>query len=218
MESNRRNWTWIGLAIALFGLPAVVAIYNWQVATPSDATIALREVVILALTGLLLWIVVKGERLPLSSIGLSFDRPGRSLLRGLGLLLVIFAAVVAILAAYSALGIKYGEGGRIAPSLWVTLLTVFRAGLSEEILYRGFGLERLETLTGNKWLAAGIVILLFAAFHYRQGLAGVFIALVLGTILTAFYLWKRDLLAAIIAHFLVDFIPNVALPLLGAGD
>jgi len=38
--------------------------------------------------------------------------------------------------------------------------------------------------------------------------------LVLGAALTAFYLWKRDLLAAIIAHFLVDFIPNVALPAL----
>jgi membrane protease YdiL (CAAX protease family) len=218
MSQSNRSWTLVGLIIALFGLPAIVAAYNWQVSAPSDATIALREVAILGLTALLLWIVVKGERLPLSSIGLSFDRPGRSLLRGVGLLVLIFAVLVGILAAYGALGIKYGEGARIAPSLWVTLLTVFRAGISEEIFYRGFALERLQSLSGSKWVAAAVVILFFAAFHYRQGLAGVFIALVTGAILTGFYLWKRDLLAAIIAHFLVDFIPNVALPLLGAGD
>lgn len=218
MQWASKRWTLAGLAIALFGLPAIVALYNWQVATPSDATIAVREIIILALTALLLWIVVGRERLPLSSIGLNFDRPGRSLARALILLVVIFAVLLAILAGYGALGIKYGEGAKIAPSLWVALLTVFRAGISEEIFYRGFALERLESLSGSKWLAATIVILFFAGFHYRQGFAGVFIALVTGAILTAFYLWKRDLLAAIAAHFLVDFIPNVALPLLGAGD
>lgn len=218
MESNSPAWTRLGIAIALFGLPAIVAAYNWQVATPTDATIAVREIIILGLTAFLLWIVVSRERLPLSSIGLSFDRAGRSLARALALLIVILAVLVAILAAYSALGIKYGEGARIAPSLGVTLLTVVRAGISEEIFYRGFALERLETLSGSKWIAAIIVVLFFGAFHYRQGFAGVFIALVSGAILTAFYLWKRDLLAAIAAHFLVDFIPNVALPLLGAGD
>jgi hypothetical protein len=30
-------------------------------------------------------------------------------------------------------------------------------------------------------------------------------------------MWKRDLMAAVAAHFLVDFIPNILLPLL-AGD
>ena len=218
MTSHSRLWTMIGLAIALFGLPAIVAVHHSQAPVPSNATIALREIAILSLTGLLLWIVVRRERLPLSSIGLDFHRTGRSLARGIGLLVLLFAVIIAILAAYSGLAIKYGEGARIAPSLWVTLLTVFRAGVAEEVFYRGFALERLETLSGSKWMAAVLVILVFAAFHYRQGLAGMFIALVTGAILTIFYLWKRDLLAAIIAHFLVDFIPNVALPLLGAGD
>jgi len=40
---------------------------------------------------------------------------------------------------------------------------------------------------------------------------------VLGSIITGYYLWKRDLLAAMFAHFLVDFVPNVLLPALG-GD
>lgn len=216
MPGRSRNWTLIGLAVALLGIPCVVAIYNGFGVARSDLTLTLRELAILGLTGLLLWIVVGRERQPLSSIGLRTNRLGRSL--GLGILatVVIFAAVVAMLAIYSALGVSYGEGRTIAPSMAVTLLTVLRAGVSEEILYRGFALQRLEALTGSKRVAASAVILAFALFHYSQGLAGMVLALVLGAILTGFYLWKRDLVACITAHFLVDFIPNVALPLLGA--
>ena len=104
MPSQSRNWTLFGLVLALFGLPAIVAVYNWRVAMPSDAAIAVREIAILALTAFLLWIVIKRERLPLTSIGLSFDRPGRALARGLALLVVIFAVLVGILVVYGALG------------------------------------------------------------------------------------------------------------------
>jgi hypothetical protein len=31
-------------------------------------------------------------------------------------------------------------------------------------------------------------------------------------VLTAFYLWKRDLVATTFAHFTIDFIPNVLVP------
>lgn len=41
------------------------------------------------------------------------------------------------------------------------------------------------------------------------GPVNVLVAFTLGGILTLFYLWRRDLVANIIAHFLVDFIANV---------
>lgn len=37
----------------------------------------------------------------------------------------------------------------------------------------------------------------------------ILIALVLGGILTAFYLWRRDLVASMVGHTLVDFVANV---------
>jgi membrane protease YdiL (CAAX protease family) len=154
----------------------------------------------------------------LSSIGLRFDRFGRSVAWGFGLAVVAFAILAVCLVGFSALGIHYGEGTGISRALPVTLLAVTRAGISEEALYRGFALERLKSLTGSKWIAVGVTLVLFAAFHFRQGMAGVFLAFLLGGVFTAFYLWKRDLLATITGHFLVDFVPNVLLPLLGAGD
>lgn len=217
--STTRGWTITGLLIALLGLPAVVTASRLLAENPkSDGAIVIREVAILALTAFLIWIVVKGERRPLSSIQLRFDQLGRSLAWGIGFAVVCFGVLVLCLVGFQALGIRYGEGASIAPSLTVAFLTVLRAGISEEVFYRGFAISRLEEMVGSKWIAAAISLVLFAGFHYRQGWAGIFLAFTIGAVLTAFFLWKRNLLAAIFAHFLVDFIPNVLLPLLGAQD
>jgi len=125
------------------------------------------------------------------------------------LAVVCLAVAIGCVLLYRSLGIAYGEGPGISRAIPVTVLTVMRAGIAEEVLYRGFAIERLQALTGNRWVAAGVPLILFAAFHYRQGLAGICIAFLLGAILTVFYLWKRDLLANIFGHFLTDFIPNV---------
>ncbi|QKG71472.1 CPBP family intramembrane glutamic endopeptidase [Erythrobacter mangrovi] len=209
-----KRWTAIGLVVALFGIPAIAAIA--RLTGPGDPTVTtLRELAILALTVVLLLIVTKGERLPLSSIGLRFDRIGRSVFQGFILSIVLVLAAVGALAALAALGLPYGSGAKIAPSLALVTLTVIRAGIAEEIFFRGFALERIEALTGSKVAAVVITVAAFAGFHFSGGLAGVLLAFVLGLILTLYYVWKRDLLAAIVAHFLVDFVPNVVLPLLG---
>jgi len=209
------RWTLVGLAIALFGIPAIAGIA--RAAGTDDPTVAtLRELAIFALTALLLLIVVKGERMPISSIGLRFDRIGRSILQGLVLTVVLVFVALSSIAAIEAMGLSVGEGGKIAPSLALVTLTVFRAGIAEEIFFRGFALERIEALSGSRNLAIILTVGAFAGFHYSGGIAGVLLAFVLGLCLTLYYVWKRDLLAAIIAHFLVDFIPNVLLPLLGA--
>ena len=44
---------------------------------------------------------------------------------------------------------------------------------------------------------------------WTGGVANIVIALALGAILTGFYLWRRDLVANMIGHGLVDFAANV---------
>ena len=219
-RSASGSWTLLGVGIAIFGLPAIVGGYYLLVPERTAGGTAVRELLILMLTLALLWIVRTKEKLPLSSIGIFGHRPGRSLVWALALTIVIFASLIAVLAAFGWLGLRYGEGegSNISPSIWVTLLTVIRAGVSEEIFYRGFAIERLQSITGSRWIAAVIPLLAFAGFHFRQGIAGVLLALILGAILTGFYLWKRDLVAAMLGHFLVDFVPNVLLPLLGGSE
>jgi membrane protease YdiL (CAAX protease family) len=215
-SSSTSRWTVAGLTIALLGIPAATTLHRMLAPDPlASGGIVARELGILALTALLLWIVVKGERLPLKSIGFRTDRLGKSLAWGVALAVVCFAAVIGCLAVYSVIGVHYGEGQSISRTLPVTLLAVIRAGISEEVLYRGYAIERLQALTGNKWAAAAISLLLFAGFHFRQGFAGIVIAFVAGAVLTGFFLWKRNLISNMLAHFLVDFIPNVLLASLG---
>lgn len=216
IPSAARPWTIAGLAIALLGLPAIVLLFRALAVAPPAVGIVLREMAILSLVALLLWIILKRERLPLASIGLGGHGIGRSIGWGIAGLMLLGLGLVVCLTAFGMLGMSYGSGGGgAATPLWAMLLTVIRAGAAEEIFYRGYAIERMEALAGSRWVAAIVPLICFAGFHYRQGLAGIVLALVLGAILTALYLWKRNLLANIIAHFLVDFIPNIVLPLLG---
>jgi membrane protease YdiL (CAAX protease family) len=219
MEQTIRRagpWTWIGLFLALFGTSIIIAATSgWQ---KSDVLAASRSLMVIALAIAVMGIVTSGEKRPLRSIGLHFDHPLRSIGRGLVLMVGLVALIVAIVAVYGALGIKYGEGAAVAPSLWAAFLTVVRAGFTEEVLYRGFAFTRIEELSGNKWWAFAITLTIFAAAHYNQGWPGIVIAALSGAALTLYFMWKRDLLAVITAHFMVDFIPNVLLPAFGLVD
>lgn len=208
-----QSWTIAGLTIAFLGIPAITTAFR-PLALVSDQWVVVREIAILALTAALLWIVVRKEGKPLSSIGLTFDRPLRAVGMGLVYTVLFILLLLGLLAIYQALGVRYGEGASIARALPVTLLTVVRAGISEEIFYRGYLLERLAGLSGSKWVASIVSVAAFAGFHYSQGWPGIVLAGVLGAAMTGLYWRKRALLPLIVAHFMVDFIPNVLGPLL----
>lgn len=174
-----------------------------------------RELALFAAFGALLWIITRGERRAFSSIGWHTDRPGRSVLWGLLGAVLCAVALVACLGVFSVLGIHFGGDSKsgFSPPAWAVLITVVRAGVVEEAFYRGYAIDRLQLLTGNRLLAIGLPLLVFAGAHYRQGIGGVLIALAMGGVLTTLFLKRRDLLAVMTAHFIVDFIPNVLLPL-----
>lgn len=215
-KNARSPWTGLGLMIALLGIPAVMLAYRLAVGEISTIGQMLsRELAIFLLLGVLLWIVGRRERLPLSSIGLRRGGTGRSLFWGVAAFVLLGIGTAAALGLLPLLGLSYGSGARaFVPPLWLTALVVVRAGIVEEVFYRGYAIERIQTLTGSRAIAALVPLIAFASFHFRQGMAGILIALILGAILTGFYLWRRDLKANITGHFLIDFVPNVLLPML----
>jgi CAAX protease family protein len=185
----------------------------------SDGQVVVREIGVFLIVGVLVWIVQQKEVQPLSSIGWHTDALLRSFLRGLGLAAIILVVTVGLYFLLQRAGVHLGEDhvNAFHPTLLVTTLIMLRAGVAEEIFYRGYAIERLQSLTGSKWVAGLVPLVLFAATHYRQGLGGIIAAFVLGGIFTAFYVKFRDLLANITAHFLADFFLNVILPLVTGG-
>ena len=88
---------------------------------------------------------------------------------------------------------------------WVLLVVIIVAGFIEELFCRGYAIERLQSLTGSLILAAGIPLFIFAVSHYRQGWAGIIVALRTGAVLPAVYIYKRNLWVTITVHYVVDF-------------
>ena len=208
-------WTYLGLAIALFGAPAVVVAFKLAGFGRGDfgATVV-REIIILALVGLLLWIIRTREKLPFSSIGLRRQGIVPAVLWTIAVMLLFGMGIAACLLVFPLIGLSYGSSSGPAVPLGVSLLLYARAGIAEEVFYRGYAIERIEALTGSRAIAAAVPLLIFAGSHFSQGPAGILLTFALGAIATAVYLWKRNLVILIAAHFLVDFIPNVLLPLL----
>ena len=98
------------------------------------------------------------------------------------------------------------------------------AGFTEEFFFRGFLQTRVERLTGSPWIAVLLVTVAFGLYHVpfaylnpnwptagdlpaalqlgmvEGGLGGI----ILGA---AYVLWKRNLLACIVLHGMIDAVP-----------
>src|SRR5438552_8062251 len=208
MAANVSRVTWVSLSLALFAMVLIRHAFVFFVPEITVASAILKETLIWASAAALLVIVRRGERLPMRSIGLGTARWWKSILWGL-VIAVVSAAIVGGLGYVT----EYGHGpGSVAFEklpLWLITLIVFRAGVVEELFYRGYAIERLQALGLNRYWAAAIPLVIFGLGHWTGGAANIVIALALGAILAGFYLWRRDLIANMIGHFAVDFVANV---------
>jgi len=79
------------------------------------------------------------------------------------------------------------------------------AGVTEELLFRGYLLPRLELLTRNRYVSIFISSLLFGLAHYKYGtVRNVVDAMVIGSILALYYERYRNIKVVILFHVLWD--------------
>jgi len=158
---------------------------------------------------ILLWLTL-AERLPLSSIG--FRRPTWK------------GAAVAVLAAVVVTAVMVVEFAVVMPLLhlsrdailakqqsilqtpyWYRVLLVSRAAVVEEIIYRGYIIEKVRQLSGSAALAVMVSIAVFAFAHLRGwGAAHLLPVGASGAVFALLYIWRRDLPSNMLAHFLSD--------------
>jgi membrane protease YdiL (CAAX protease family) len=129
-------------------------------------------------------------------------------------------SLVAVMATYVALGVYYRViaplfGGVATPSavgeivnqpLYEILILSLSSGVIEELVFRFYPISRLHWLTGNKWLASIIPMIVSVGLHVpKYGLEQV-IPVTLGTLVfTLLYWWRRDYCCNALTHFLIDF-------------
>jgi membrane protease YdiL (CAAX protease family) len=105
----------------------------------------------------------------------------------------------------------------LALSLPLIVALILTTAVTEEVLYRGYSIERLAELTGRRWLAVAISFSLFVLPHLAffgphwilyHGLNVV--------LLYILYLWRRNLWACMLMHLLGNAL--LLIPALGLAD
>src|SRR5438552_8176496 len=153
MAANVSRATWVSLSLALFAMVLIRHAFVFFVPEITVASAILKETLIWASAAALLVIVRRGERLPMRSIGLGTARWWKSILWGL-VIAVVSAAIVGGLAYVTEYGHGPGSAAFEKLPLWLITLIVFRAGVVEELFYRGYAIERLE-MAGSRTLLVG---------------------------------------------------------------
>ena len=189
-------------------------------AHPDDAAIGL--VVAgewLTLGGLLVWWVPRVERRDLASVGVGPFR-WRHVWQGGAAYLLTVGASAFTGKALAAVGLPSVRTLQpvIRRSHPATRVALFLTGtVLEEILYRGYLMERLIRLTGRPWLAGAVDWLAFSAAHLKFfGLGPTLDVGPLSVALVALYGKERTLWPGMVLHGLNDALAFIVAPLLPA--
>lgn len=205
MKLNRKALIYAGLVITL-GCP-FLPISKWENEFASVSHLVGYEIIWWALVAVVLLYVLFVETRSLSSIG--FRRPRMRefpIAIAAGILIVAGLAVIYFV-ILPALHLSEAQqmGTLLATPFWWRLISVVRAAVGEEVLYRGYAIERLQEITGSRAIAGVLSCALFTFAHVGPwGWAHLLIAGFGGGGLTVLYLWRRNLWVSMIAHAIVD--------------
>jgi membrane protease YdiL (CAAX protease family) len=212
MTATRRIQIVIGLLIAL----AVPFFHRYVAGAFGAFGIWGSEVFWWLLFVVVLLYVLLVERKPLSSLG--YRAPGV-----LDVVLGVLAGVVAVVGIgiifqkvlpAMHLSVNQQMSTTLAAPLLFRVALVTRAAFVEETLFRGYGFERIAELTRSPLFAALATWVIFSMAHLTSwGWGQVIIAAWGGLVLTLLYLWRRNLWANIICHWLTDGAGFLLMPL-----
>jgi membrane protease YdiL (CAAX protease family) len=208
MKTTSKNIsaTITGLLLALLSLPVI----GMLTSNFPEQTRAIWGLALTWIAAIVLLILIKyGEGRPFTSVGFSPITIKEGLLAiGIGIVLSISVPLLTLLASQLLPSATDGSilDATVQNSWLMLLMGVLTAGITEEIIFRGYLIERLDELTGRPFIAVGVSVLAFALPHILNWnithVVGV--VLPLGLILTWLYLWKRNIIFNMIVHIVID--------------
>jgi membrane protease YdiL (CAAX protease family) len=207
----------LALVLLFAFAPAVLGLIIDALTSPSDQSIQptlvvalFSLVVLLALTWappVVIGVILLARREPFATIGLT--RPSGRDLRA-GLLLWIAGHLVVLLLSPLFQGLGTNEVDLLPTGLptWFLVIDILAialsAGVTEEILVRGYAQTRLEQLRMPAWLVIVAPTALWATLHVYEGLGGAMVIFGLGLLFAVYFQQTRRLWPIIIAHTLFD--------------
>lgn len=209
--ARKRRWlvTIVGLILAL----GVVSLpfSKWDHEFANVAHLVGNEAIWWIYVVVMLLYVRKVERRPLSSIGfrrLGVKNAAIGIVSGVALISLLGAMYFVVLPAlHLSDNVANTASGHalMATPLWWRFISTIRAAVSEEIMFRGYAMERVQELTGSRLIAVLVSCAIFTLDHVTVwGWSHELTVGIAGLGLSLLYLWRRNLWVNIIAHFMVD--------------
>ena len=205
-QSASRVATAVGLLMALAG-PPLLAFGSDRVfgASPRLGVQVLQQFAFCAIAAIVVLATRRSEQLPLASIGVRRPNWG-SAISAVGIVLVarylLPMLTTPLMTALDLGDFRTGLDVIGRQPVWWRVCTALTSGLVEEVLYRGYAVERLATLTGRLPLGGLLATVAFGAAHIPfWGLGPALAAdLPFGALMTAVYVWRRDVVANAAGH------------------
>jgi uncharacterized protein len=208
-----------GLTVAWGGPVILLSPADRLLGAPDRMTTKILEQLVLwGLLAVIAAIVIFWEKQPLASLSL---RPIRwsslawGLLLAAAMICVVMPSLTWALRVAGIPGFDAGMARILILPLWFRVIAVVTAGIVEDTLFLGHTFNRLTLITGSYLLSGVLTVLVVSFLHFPNwGLGPVlayFVAVGLGA---GFFVWRRDLLANIVAHVTVDAMSIVIVPLL----
>jgi membrane protease YdiL (CAAX protease family) len=93
----------------------------------------------------------------------------------------------------------------LARPFWYRVLLVLRAAVVEEIIFRGYLIEKVRQLTRSSALAVGLSVIMFTYAHLSGwGVVHLIPVFAAGVIFATLYVRRHDLPSNMVAHFITD--------------
>lgn len=152
-------------------------------------------------------------------LGFDFARPGRDLLQGVGLAVLIGVPSLGLYAAGRALGITTAIIPSALDSYWwtvpVLVLSALRHAVVEEVIVVGYLLHRFGTFGWSIPLAIFVSSVLRGSYHLYQGFGPFIGNVVMGVVFAWLYTKTRRVMPLVVAHALLDIVAFVGFSLFG---
>lgn len=218
MTTSVGSLRFVGIALSLIG-PGVIAFASSRF-TERHESLKAQAIGLLAFLGLVVTVAAiasRRERLSWSQVGfgqMSWATPLRAAALTLFFVFVFGPLAMLVLEKTGFQSFDVGRSQFAGLPTWYLVTAIVIVAAGEEWLYRGYAIERLETVIGNNWIAGGISLALFALAHLPLWGFGVALTtLVSGSIFTVLYIRYRDVLFLILAHVLTDLYGLVITPI-----
>lgn len=174
----------------------------------------------LAFVGLIVFFVWRNGE-PVKRLGWSAGQFQREVWLGIVLFVAVFMAASLLDRFLTASGVSSSHGSlpsflkAKSPAQYAALtLMIVVVAFAEETIFRGYLILRLRSLTGSDLGAIVISSVIFSLGHGYEGTAGMITVFFIGAVLATVYIWRKNLVAPMVIHFLQDFVSIVLLPLM----